>query len=137
MRRRMRTRGNVGRGNREMLSLGSYNLPTQSTNTTELVGKPQRPFRPDYLIVTANKSGGNGITTIVVVDIKIGSQSQLVGSEVLPQEMFDPSAFDAMPDDFEVIDSGLHAIVTIRNDDQVALEPDTTGAAAFKGATLA
>jgi len=137
MRRRMIERGNTGRGSREVLSLASYSLNAQSTATADLFGRPQRPFRPDYLIVTAHKEGGNGLTSIVVVDIKIGVQSQLCGSgKELPQEMFAPGAFDGRPDDFEIIDAGLHAIVTVRNDDVAAAQPQTGGYACFKGSTI-
>ena len=123
--RRMVGRGNVGRGKRLVMGLGSYSALGAGASTT-LSDEAQKPFRPDYLVVTADATG------VVITDFKIGTSSQLAGQEVVPQELFDPSSFDPRADDFEVISKGIQVALALRNDSAAA----RAGAAGMKGASI-
>jgi len=124
-RRRMAVPGNTGRGKRLLMGLGSYSA-LAAGGTVKLSDEAQKPFRPDYLVVTADATG------MVIVDFKIGTSSQLAGQEAVPQELFDPSSFDPMADDFEVISKGIQVAVDLRNDSAAA----RSGAAGMKGASI-
>jgi hypothetical protein len=76
-----------GAGRRILFGLGSVSVPAAGSAILEAV--VQRPFQARRALLS-----GSGLANVVVNDIKIGSLSQLAGTEAIPAETFADVAQD-------------------------------------------
>lgn len=74
------------------LGLGRGTL-TPAVASIDLEAEPQRQFRPERLVVHIVRSAGAGAVGVNLTALKVGENSQLVGSDVLPAETFAPDGF--------------------------------------------
>lgn len=76
--------------------LGLPNIAFTATSGAALQQQtqPQRPFVPKRLIITVTRVGATSTGAVTVTRLDIGADSQLVGANAVPVEMFAAGAFD-------------------------------------------
>lgn len=74
------------------LGLGGGTL-TSTSPSLQLEASPQRPFRGERLIIDVRRSAGAANIPVVVRALKVGENSQFVGSSGVPADVFRPDAF--------------------------------------------
>lgn len=74
------------------LGLGGGTLTATSPSLT-LQASPQRPFRGERLVIDVRRSTGAASVPVIVRALKVGENSQFVGSNGVPADVFRADAF--------------------------------------------
>lgn len=79
------------------LGLGTTAFTVGGGTLQQLQASPQRPFMGQRLIVdvTRTNAGGSATGLVTVSRLDVGTSNQLVGSQSISANAFEPTAFDA------------------------------------------
>jgi hypothetical protein len=76
------------------LGLGTATFSNTSGTILSISASPQRPFKPQRLVVDLSRTGASSTGLVTVNRIDVGSDNQLIGSSPLPVAAFSATAVD-------------------------------------------